>query len=148
MPRPDESAFLNQILLGDIDAIKYCQIIFRASQVLDDLIDGDKVEDKAVINTFWEILIDLPKNEFYRANVDALVPMMQVFLQDWEDATNLEKEGDHEQNIAFTLRDTIGSLIIHVAHIVGGRDWGKAVALPVRKHVHEDSLKQYKEDLA
>ena len=148
MPRPDEAEFMRLALKGDRSAIEFCQIIFRASQVLDDLIDRDRsVQDSQIIDTFWGLLIDLPRNEFYRVNVDTLVPMMQVFLQDWEDATKLERLMDHEQNVAFVLRDTIGSLMIHVAALVGGRDWARENALSIRQHIHEDSLEQYKGEL-
>ena len=126
----------------------FCKIVFRASQVLDDLIDGDQLTAVAVINTFWEIMIDLPRNSFYRQHVDTLVPIMQVFLQDWEDATNLEKQGDHEKNIAFVLRDTVGGIVIHVAGLVGGREWARQIAVSVRQHIHEDTLDEYKEGLS
>lgn len=147
MPRRDEADFLQFALRDDFAAVEYCQIVFRASQVLDDLIDGDKVSSLSVVNTFWEIMIDLPKNSFYREHVDTLVPMQQVFLQDWEDASNLEKLGDEGQNIAFALRDTVGGLIIHAAALVGGREWARGIATAVRKHVHEDTLDEYKEEL-
>jgi len=148
MPRRDEASFIHSALQGDVDAIDFCNIIFRASQVLDDLIDRDKpVTDDQIIATFWNILIDLPQNPFYRRHVDTLVPMMQVFLRDWMDATRLETMGDHEQNIAFVLRDTIGGLVIHVAALVGGYEWANTHAVSIRQHVFEDSLVAYKEEL-
>lgn len=147
MPRPDEAEFLTFALKGDPSAIEFCQIIFRASQVLDDLIDGDQVSGITVVGTFWEILIDLPKNEFYREHVDTLVPMMQVYLQDWEDATQLEKLEDDDKNVAFVLRDTVGGLVTHVASLVAGRAWSKQISVAVRRHIHEDTLDEYKEGL-
>ena len=149
MPRRDEAEFLQFALKGDADAIDFCNIIFRASQVLDDLIDMDMpVTGDQITNTFWSILIDLPKNRFYRQHVDTLVPMMQVFLQDWVDATRLETMGDeHAQNIAFVLRDTIGGLVIHVAAMVGGYEWANTHSVTIRGHVYEDGLRQYKREL-
>lgn len=149
MPRHDQAEFLEFTLKGDTDAINFCTILFGASQVLDDLIDKDKeVTDDELIETFWSILIDLPMNSFYRQNVDTLVPMMQVFLQDWEDATKMEKTpGGDFQNIAYVLRDTVGAIVTHVAGMVGGRVWQKAVAVSVRNHIFEETLEDYKTGL-
>jgi hypothetical protein len=148
MPRCDEAEFLQFALKGDAAAVEYCQIVFRASQILDDLIDGDNVSSLSIVNTFWEIMIDLPKNSFYREHVDTLVPMQQVFLQDWEDASNLEKLGPEDVNIAFVLRDTIGGIVTHAAALVGGREWARSIAIAVRRHIHEDTLDEYKEELS
>ena len=147
MPRPDEADFLQFALKGDSAAIDFCSIVFRASQVLDDLVDGDPVSGEQVVETFWDIMVGLPQNPFYRQHVDTLVPMLQVFLQDWEDANRLERMGEHEQNIGFVLRDTVGGIITHVAGLVAGRAWQRAIAVSVRQHIHEDDLEQYRKEL-
>ena len=149
MPRSDEQEFLDFCLKGHADAIEFVKIVFRASQVLDDLIDKDRpVGDEDIVDMFWDVLIDLPMNTFYRQHVDTLVPLMRVYLQDWEDATKMESTNDHGQNIAFVLRDTVGGIITHVAGLVGGRYWQKAIAVTVREHIHEDSLEDYKKELS
>lgn len=55
--------------------------------------------------------------------------------------------GGEFQNIAFVLRDTLGAIVTHVAGMVAGRVWQKAVAVSVRNHIHEETLEDYKMEL-
>lgn len=148
MPRPDENDFLMRVL-GQKTAIEFCRTLFRISQVLDDLVDRDKpVAPDAVFRAFWEALIDLPGNPFYRQHEPVLRPMMAAALQDWWDATRMEQDGDlHGRHLAFVLRDMLTGIVIQCAGIVGGWEWMQSVSVEIRRHFHEDELIDYLNDL-
>ena len=148
MPRENEHEFVSKCLMGEPNAVAFCGSLFRVSQVIDDLVDQDKpVSKDAVKEAFWECLIEIPRNPFYQRHFNQLLPQIQVFFNDWLDSCDLEKKGDHEKNIAFVLRDSIGSIIAHCAYILGGYRWMREVSVMIREHIHEDTLEEYKEGL-
>lgn len=149
MPRSDEREFLNSVLQDCSPAVCFCEQLFRISQVLDDLIDRDKpVSDAAITGAFWMALIELPANPFYRQHEPYLRPLMASALQDWKDATGMERAGDeHGMHLAFVLRDQLTAVVIQCAYLIGGYDWMQSVSAQIRRHFHEDSLSDYINDL-
>lgn len=148
MPRQNEEEFLFWALRGHRQAVAFCQGIFRISQVWDDLIDRDRaVSDAQVNEAFWTALVSIPQNPFYAAHMIHLTPLLSQYIVDWMDATRLEGEGEHEESIAFVLRDSVGSIIIQCAYLVGGFEWMNQVSQAVREHIFEETLEQYREGL-
>ncbi|MDP4546480.1 hypothetical protein [Marinobacter sp. MDS2] len=149
MPRPDEQQFLQQALQGCEPAIRFCQTLFRISQTLDDLIDKDKaLTDSVIISAFWQALIELPANPFYRQHELYLRPLMAAALQDWRDSVALERSGSaHNQTLAFVLRDQLTSVVVQCAYLVGGEAWMESAGPQIRAHFHEDTLSDYLNDL-
>ena len=148
MARNSEAAFLNQVLKGHRDAIALCQSVARVSQIVDDLVDRDRdVSDATITAAFWEALFTIPANPFYQRHFGVLNPALQSAYIDWMDATKLEREGDdHSLSVAFALRSTLATFVIQCARLVGGYGWMQQVSVPIRRHVHEDSLEQYKQE--
>lgn len=145
MPQPNERAFLQRVLKDQAAPILFCEMLFRISQTLDDLIDGDKpVTGDAIYRAFWDAMIEVPANPFYRQHEPALRPLMAAALQDWRDSVCLERHGDnHGRTLAFVLRDQLTSLVVQCAGIVGGFEWMQQVAVEIRRHFHEDALADY-----
>lgn len=145
MPRQDEHAFLQQALRQDAGAVAFCETLFRISQTLDDLIDGDKpVSGDVVVSAFWQALIELPGNPFYRQHELYLRPLMAFCLQDWRDSVALERGGGlHEKTLAFVLRDQLSGLVVQCAYLVGGESWMSRVGPAIRQHFHEETLNSY-----
>ncbi|MBD9415935.1 hypothetical protein IB234_15335 [Pseudomonas sp. PDM16] len=149
MPRPNEREFLHRVLQDQAAPIHFCETLFRISQTLDDLVDRDRpVTDDAIYEAFWQAMIELPANPFYRANDLYLRPLMAGALQDWRDSVRLERAGDHHgQSLAFVLRDQLTSLVVQCTYLVGGSAWMQQVSEEVRRHFHEDTLQEYIDDL-
>lgn len=144
MSRDSEQNFLAQVLQGDQHAVSYCETLFRISQTLDDLVDGDNpVTSDTVFNAFYDALVELPGNPFYRANEPTLRPMMRLALQDYRDSVLLEQQGGHGQTLAFVLRDQLTSIVVQCAGMVGGNDWMRQVSTSIRAFFHEESLQDY-----
>jgi hypothetical protein len=91
--------------------------------------------------------VQIPSNSFYQQNFQHLQPMIRSVFLDWEDATDLEKGDDNDKNLAFVLRDSVGMIVIHCALMIGGRKLAREVSLMVRRYIHDEPLKLYKEDL-
>lgn len=145
----DEYGFLNEALLGDQYAIEFCRSLFRISQVWDDLIDGDEAVDAESINAaFWEALVTIPLNPFYRNNFTTLQPLVQAAIIDWLAANDLERGSQQEQVVAFVLRDTLTSIITHCALIVGGYQHMRDVNPVVRRKLHDESIAEYLQEHA
>lgn len=149
MPRQDEHAFLCRVLPNAPAAVAFCETLFRISQTLDDLIDKDRTpDDTEVVSAFWQALIELPSNPFYRQHEPYLRPLMASALQDWRDSVTLERTGNrHHRTLAFVLRDQLTSLVIQCAYLVGGEAWMTQVSVAIRRHFHEDTLDDYLNDL-
>jgi len=140
----DEKQLIVQALQGNQEAAAFCSMIFEASQVWDDLIDGDKPVDKEQINSvFWNLLVALPGNAFYRQHIDSITPIIMQSISDWHVANALEKGDNHDKSIAFVLRDSVSALLIHCATLIGGYQWGRNVAVDIRRAIHDETLDEY-----
>lgn len=149
MPQPNEREFLHYVLKDNAPAILFCESLFRVSQTLDDLIDRDKpVTNDAIYQAFWEALIDIPTNSFYRAYELTLRPLMAAALQDWKDSVTLERDDSHHnKTIAFVLRDQLTSLVVQCACLVGGFVWMQQVSKDIRLQFHSETLGEYINEL-
>ncbi len=150
MTAEEEHKLLVHFLRGNEFAIDFCESLARISQVWDDLVDCDTIVSSKQINeAFWRALLEIPNNPFYRKHIDTLLPVMQTVVIDWLDANELEKQDDHGRNLAFVLRDRLGSLVILCAHLVGGYAWGREISTQVRRTLaNNETLEDYKTFLA
>ena len=132
-------------LKGDMAAVAFCEAVFRVSQTYDDLIDRDMpVSEEQIHRVFWECLVEIPANPFYQRHQHFLRPLLQASIVDWRDSNELARGGDDDQNIAFVLRDSVSSLAIHCAFLVGGREWMLSVSPAIRRAIFDEDLSKYK----
>lgn len=145
MARENEREFLLWALQNDAVAVAFIEMVSRIAQTLDDLVDRDRaVAGDRTINAFWEGLIELPVNPFYRQNELYLRPILASVLQDWRDSVVLERTQDgHNQILSFVLRDQLATLIIQCAYLIGGKEWSQTVGPAIRNHCHEDTFEEY-----
>src|SRR5688572_11406989 len=145
MPRHNEEEFLNQMLQGNQAAIAFVNCLFKIVQLLDDFCDNDNEMDADDAEELcWLTLCSLPSQPFYIQHFMELQPLIRLAVIDWFDANELEKGTEDAKKIAFVLRETINSIVIHVAGIVGGDDWMREISLQIRLHAFEDSFEDYK----
>lgn len=148
MNAKEEHDFLVEVLQGNMAAVAFCENLFRISQIWDDLVDGDKPVPTAAKNeAFWRALISVNENPFYFKHAQELLPLVRSAIVDWMDANDLERQDDHGRDIAFTLRDAIGAIVIHCAYIIGGFPLMRKVSVDVRRRIHDESLGEYKAKL-
>ena len=148
MSQPNEREFLQHVLKDHAPAILFCESLFRVSQTLDDLIDRDQpVTDDTIYQSYWEALIEIPSNSFYRANEITLRPLMAAALQDWKDSVTLERDSQHGRTLAFVLRDQLTSLVVQCSCLIGGFDWMQQVSKDIRLQFHNETLGEYINEL-
>ena len=140
----DETAFLNEVLKGNTDAVEYCQDLFQISQIWDDLIDKDEpVSDESINAMMWLALVQLPYNKFYMENINALQPIMQKAILDWLAANHMENGTPQERVVAYVLRDTLTTIVTHCALLIGGYEWAQFVSIRVREALHDEDMDEY-----
>ncbi|WP_162619425.1 hypothetical protein [Salinicola peritrichatus] len=143
--RSPERQFLHQVLAGNEPAMRCCEILFSVSQTLDDIVDGDReVTAAAVIKSYWEAMIELPGNPFYRQHEPYLRPLLAQALQDWTDSVALERSQDrHALTLAFVLRDQLSGFVVQCAGLVAGYDWMRQIGPTIRQYFHDERLDDY-----
>jgi hypothetical protein len=135
----------SQFLMGNREAVNFVVRIFRALHVWDDLIDKDKpVSDDEIHSVFWDLLVGLPTDEFYRANLNLLSSTLVNSIVNWHIANKLEREGNEkDKSIAFILRGAYIDVLSASALIVGGLDWAREIGPEIRRWAHEETFDQY-----
>lgn len=139
-----EREFLADVLRGEVGAIAFCELLGSVSQTWDDLFDRDTDASKDRVNAaFFNALIVLPRNPFYQRHFDSLHPLLEAAAMDWMSANDLEQGSEHDRTLAFVLRDSLVSVVIRCAAIVGGYEWAIARAAEIRRFFHDETLEQY-----
>lgn len=144
-----ELDFITRVLMGNQDAINLANDLFFAYGVWDDLIDKDKEVTPDNINRMmWTALVDLPLNAFYHKFFAHLAPIIRGGIIDWFDSCEFEAEPDEQKrekllNVAFIIRCNAGSLLSHMALLVGGYDWMRQISPKIREWIHDESFEEY-----
>lgn len=152
MPRENQREFLAEVLLNNEAAIEFIELLGEASQLIDDLYDEElepEVRKDYVERVAFIALGTLPSNLFYLNHLGSLLPLVRAGIIDWIDANKLQQQKDTKsRQLAYVLRDTLSSIVIHVAGIVGGHVWMKEQSMRIRRHIYEESFKEFTDSLA
>lgn len=134
---------------GDKSAADYIELVCNIAHVWDDLIDKDKeVSEDDIGKVFFEALISLPRNVFYRKHFDHLNSVLMNAMSNWQVATKLEREGGpYETSIAFILRSSYVDLITQAALLLGGQKWACQVGEEARRLTHGETYDGYLKNL-
>lgn len=140
-----EIEFLNRVLLNNRPAVELCGMLGRISQVFDDAVDGDKQVDLFdAARVLREALFDLHENFFYAEHKHDLAPLIRMAILDWETATEIEQSNSATLlPLAYTLRDSLVTVVLMCARLVGGDDHASDNALDIRAFFHDESLADY-----
>jgi hypothetical protein len=144
-----ESDFLNYALLGDQDAVAFVQMLGRISQTWDAIVDGDEYTADDVHQAFMFALFSLHTNSFYLQYKETLAPLMRAAAHDWIDSTELERSGESAAlPLAFVLRDSLVSLVVQCAYLIGGTRHAIEIGPEIRRYFHDESLADYLKGVA
>lgn len=130
---------------GDKSAVDYVETMCSVAHVWDDLIDKDhEVSPDDINKLFFDVLVKLPRNTFYRKHFEHLNSVLVNAMSNWLVATKLEREGtDYETRIAFVLRSSYVDLITQAAFLLGDQKWACVVGEEVRRLTHEETYEGY-----
>lgn len=114
---------------GNVSAVGMCMLLLEVAHVWDDLVDNDKVVSAETIDrAFRRLLLELPINTFYRANLDVLHPVMCTVWAQWRAANVLEQTASMaDREKAFMLRASLYQLFHMCAMVCGGLEWGQEI---------------------
>lgn len=134
---------------GDEDAVNFLNDMIDALHFYDDLIDRDQqLSNDNIHDSFWKLLITIPRNKFYTNNFDLLNPILVNAICNWKCANKFEEGDDeYELGIAYILRSSYVDILTMTALITGGREWADECAPQIRKHTHKETLDGYKINL-
>lgn len=137
-------------LRNDKAAADYVEMVCNVAHVWDDLIDRDKdVSDEVISEAFFEALIRLPRNPFYRKHFDHLNSVLMNSISNWQVATKLEREGgEYEKSIAFILRSSYIDLVTQSALLIADQQWACQVGEEARRLTHGETYVGYLQALA
>ncbi len=131
MTEADQIAFtaaFDRFFKGNVAAARLCADFVSVAHVWDDLVDADPVSAETADGAFRKMMIEIPANEFYRANFAFLHPVIVMVWAQWDAATRMEEApaaGDRVK--AFMLRASLYQLFHACAVLCGGLDWAREV---------------------
>lgn len=129
---------------GNEAAMRLCADMTEIAHTWDDLVDADKPVSAAIADrVFRKMVLEVPANEFYRANFGFLHPVMVMVWAQWDAANVLEEQpftGDREK--AFMLRASLYQLFHACAVLCGGLDWAKLMG-PEIYRFYGESLESF-----
>jgi hypothetical protein len=130
---------------GNQAAAAFLETITTVLHFWDDLVDKDKpLPDSHINKCMWMVLVELPRNPFYRANFEDLNPVLVIAIQNWL-AANVMEAGDSgsDKQIAFITRSSYVDIVIQTATICGGFEFGQGIALEARRLWHGEGFDGY-----
>jgi hypothetical protein len=139
---------LLEIFQGNTDAFELASMLAELVDTWDDAIDRDKpVTDDRLNRSFWLALVEMPGNEFYRSYGHMLRPVVATGILNWIAANKLQSSRDvHHVEIAHVIRYSIGDVLMLIATIIGGQEWGFKVAADIRLMCQKNTLAEFKEE--
>ena len=142
----EDRAWILRIVRGNQDAADFLYMFFVVCHLWDDLIDKDVPRtDDHINHAFWVCLVEIPRNRYYKAFASEIQPVMANAIQEWFAANKLEAA--NRQDISYTLRCSIVSLIHQAAEIMGGYEWALEVGEEIRLKLHTETYEEYVEEL-
>ncbi|MDB5584898.1 MAG: hypothetical protein JWR80_10074 [Bradyrhizobium sp.] len=114
---------------GNQSAMRFCADMVDVSHVWDDLVDCDKPVSAAKADaTFRKMMLEIPSNEFYRANFGFLHPVMVLIWAQWDAANKMEARPIKNDFVkAYMLRASLYQLFHACAVLCGGLDWAAEI---------------------
>lgn len=147
MTEDDQVAFtaaFDRWFKGNTAAMKFCADMTEVAHVWDDLVDADKpVSSVKADVAFRKMMLEIPSNEFYRANFGFLHPVIVMIWAQWTAANGMEThpfKGDREK--AFMLRASLYQLFHACAVLCGGLDWAAQIGPEVYR-LYGESLETF-----
>lgn len=139
---------LTEIFQGDTDAVQLLVMVREISHVWDDLIDGDKpVSAAAVHRTFWQAIVGLQLNPFYRKHQGELLAVLECGILNYLASCCLERTPGHQRQLAHTARYQAGDVALVIARIVGGLDWAMVVGPELKLLLHTDRYEDFDKEM-
>jgi hypothetical protein len=146
----DDRAFMLHAFRGNEAAVDYVLMIARVADVWDNLIDKNVlVQDKDINDAFWLLAVEIPRNAFFRAFANDLLPVHATGITNWRMANTLEKRTGEARaiEIAHVIRYSIADVATMAALLCGGPEWAAEVGPELRLRSQRSDLAEYTNSL-
>lgn len=136
---------IRYVLKYNEDAVNFFLSFRDALHLWDDLIDKDKdLSDEDINRGFWNALVAIPANPFYRKHAETLSAITSNAIANWMTANQYEKTGDLKKlQAAYIIRSDYANVLIYCAQLVGGAAWAHEVTPVIRNAWTEEDFEQY-----
>lgn len=137
---------LNYFFSDNKDAVNLMKYLCKFANVYDDLIDKDKdIADDEIHLMFSNLLLDIPNNQFFKENLDAVVAVITTGLLNYHAANQIEKIGNLEElRISHSLRYSMIDVGLLCMKICSGYKFATKNARRARLMFQNDTWEHYK----
>ena len=136
---------------GNEAAINMILLIAEASQVADDIVDGDAGDNAAAMARLLSIaFVELPSNHFYQANIQQISALFATSIQFWA-LSDVWGKQDKLKEFGFVYREHLEQIITLCAYIIGGQKHALWVTNDLvnfyRNNEDQDTLEEWVKEL-
>jgi hypothetical protein len=119
---------------NDQNAIRCAVDIVYIAHLWDDLVDRDRERTSHEISyAFKAALFHLMENPFYVRNIGELKPVMVNAYLNWQGSSRIKSKAKR-----WFLKASIYNIMVHIAYVVGGMEWGEQMAPKIWDFYEED----------
>jgi hypothetical protein len=140
----------DEICKGNVNAALFIFAITSSLHLWDDLIDRDHaITDEEINQGFWNMLVAIPSNSFYLANLSTLQAILQLAIENWKAATEYERDpkAPTDLHAAFIIRSTYIDLVTTVARLCGGHLHACKIAKEAHRICHQEGFEGFLDEL-
>jgi hypothetical protein len=126
-------------------AIEWLVMLFEATQVFDDVADGDPVDRQALDATIWNTLIGMNQNPFWITNGHNLAPVVATMILKWQASDQAERAGEADAK-AYVWRAGYYDVVLMVIQLCHGANNAKLMAKQVMQlygETYEEYMKEF-----
>jgi hypothetical protein len=124
--------------MGNVEAAVLLGLVFEASQVADDIVDGDaKDQQEAMARLLSIAFVEIPDNKFYQQHGHQFRPLFATSIQIWSLTDQWkQEEGEDRPIFAYVWREILEQVAVLAAYICGGQKHARTVANEMNKFYH------------
>jgi len=110
---------LTKVFMLPQPAVDWLMMVYEATQVFDDIADGDSVERKDLNATIWNTLVGMHQNQFFISNSNHLTPLLATMILKWQASDTAERNKQADAK-SFMWRAGYYDLILMTVSLVHG----------------------------
>jgi len=122
-------------------AVEWLLDVWRMTQMLDDVADGDPVSRDDLNGGIWASLVTMPANPFFLANAAALQTALAQLVLKWQASDDAERQGQADAR-SFVWRAGYYDLVLLVVLLTKGHADAMKDAKTVM-HLYGETLHEY-----
>jgi hypothetical protein len=135
---------LQQVLALPSPAVEWLLMLWDATQVFDDVADGDPVERSDLNAAIWNTLVAMNQNTFFLQNSPVLVPCVASMVLKWQASDRAERAGLADAR-SYMWRAGYYDVVLMAVQLCHGADAATKVAHHVMALYGEDFQDYMKE---